>query len=94
MSRAIAIAPKAAAAQQATVRILVGGDSLTIEHIMLNRDDQRPMVKLIIKSQYAIMGPSHGCESIGVEEKIQTETPLVVMAASAMAAHISSHHQH
>lgn len=39
MSRAIAIAPKAAAAQQATVRILVGGDSLTIEHIMLNRDD-------------------------------------------------------
>lgn len=31
---------------------------------------------------------------IGVEEKIQTETPLVVTAASAMAAHISSHHQH
>lgn len=93
MSKAIAIAAKVAATQHATIRILVGGDNLTIEHIILNRDAQRPMVKLIIISQYAIMGPSLGFESTGVPEKIQTETTLAMIAASAVAAHTSSHHQ-
>jgi hypothetical protein len=34
----MAIAAKVAAVQHAMVRILVGGDNLTIEHMILNRD--------------------------------------------------------